>query len=122
MSVPAVTQRQTTSTSISTGATGLSGVIALRGRTLSGIGMSTAWTGAVLSFQAATSTGGTFRNIYTTTGGEVTMTTTASRHLRLNPSDFAGIDFLKIRSGKSTAAVAQGKARTLQLFCDVFSN
>ena len=110
-----------TTVSISTGTTGLSSAIKLGGHTLCSVGMSTAWTNAVVSFQASTGSTATYRNVFTSTGGELTLTTTADRVVPVNPDNFRGFQFIKLRSGESTAAVAQGAARTLTLHLDALS-
>jgi hypothetical protein len=109
------------STLISTGATGLTPVIDLTGRTLTAIGMSTAWTAGVMTFQASTGSTATFRNVYGSTGNELTLTTTANRHVAVDSNLFRSIRFLKIRSGTGATPVVQATARTLSVFSDALS-
>lgn len=81
---------------------------------LVGIVMPDAWTAASLTFQASND-GVTFTNLYTASGTEVTVTADVSRWIALDPSDFAGIAWLKVRSGTAGTAVNQGGDRVLTL-------
>lgn len=74
------------------------------------------WTTAVLSFQAALASGGTFVDYHNSAGAEVvTGSFVASKWYALDPADFAGIRYIKVRSGTSAAAVAQAGGDTLTL-------
>lgn len=99
---------------ISTGATGLSAAMNLGGRTLAAIEMSTAWTEAPITFQGSID-GSNFYDLYDDDGTEVTVTTTASRLVRLDPVPMIGLSHLKFRSGDASTAVAQAATRTLKL-------
>jgi hypothetical protein len=57
----------------------------------------------------------TYNNVYDTAGSEKTVTADASRHIIIDPQDFAGTQYLKVRSGTSGLPVAQGAARTITL-------
>ena len=102
--------------SISTAADGLSTtVLDLNGNTLAAIEMSTGWTDASLSFLGSIDGTTTVFNIYTSTGGELTYGTSASRLLQFDPNLWAGIRCVQLRSGTAAAAVAQAAARTVRL-------
>lgn len=106
----------TTGAKILSGAS-LSGSIDLIGFLLAGIQMPTGWTAASITFQASVD-GTTFQDVYDTEGNEYTIASAgaaASRFIALDPRDFAGVRFLKIRSGSSAAAVNQGADRTFGL-------
>jgi hypothetical protein len=92
----------------------LSGAIDLDGYTLCGIQMPSAWTTANLTFQVSAD-GATYADVYSDSGGEYTVTAAASRYIVLNPADFAGMRFLKVRSGTTGTPVNQGGARTMLL-------
>lgn len=79
------------------------------------IHMPSAWTAADLTFQASDEVEGTFKNIYTDAGDEVTVQAAASRAISidLNSSALAPYQYLKIRSGTSAAAVNQEADRSL---------
>jgi len=102
------------SVALSTAADGLSEVADLSGGALCAIEMSTAWTDAVITFKAGRSSNELF-DLYGSTGDEVTITTTASRMVTVDPVLFAGLRFWQLRSGTGAAAVAQAAARTLKL-------
>jgi hypothetical protein len=76
------------------------------------IGMPATWTAANLTFQVSHD-GTTWKNLYDDEGNEVTVTAAASRMIRLYPEEWAAFKHLKIRSGTSGSAVAQGGDRTL---------
>ncbi len=73
------------------------------------------WDAAVLTFQTSQD-GATYQNAYDANGNEVTVQAAASRNIQLNPSDFAGVNYLKIRSGTGATPVAQSPARDFTLF------
>ena len=76
------------------------------------IEMPAAWDAANLTFQTS-GDGATFMNLYDENGTEVTVTADASRRIRLEPSQWAAIAEIKVRSGPSAAAVNQTADRTL---------
>lgn len=79
------------------------------------IHMPAAWTAADLTFQASEENSGTFKDVYTDAGDEVTVSAAASRAISidLNSSALAPYQYVKIRSGTSAAAVNQGADREL---------
>lgn len=108
------TKRQTCTVSISTEATGLSDAINFGGGTISSIAMSTGWTDASLTFQGSLD-GTNYYDVYTSTGGEVSYSTTASRALVFDPIFWAAFSSIKVRSGTAAIPVAQAAARTLTI-------
>lgn len=82
---------------------------------LVGIAMPATWTAANLTFQVSDDFGATFNNLYDKDGIEVTVVASASRYIILVPGSFAGINYLKVRSGTAGTPVAQGGARTIRL-------
>lgn len=95
----------------------LSGVVplAINHETLVGIQMPPAWTTADLSFQAAYDDDATFVDLYDVAGVEVTAKAAASRYIPVDPADFRGVLFLKIRSGTAATPVNQAADRELIL-------
>jgi hypothetical protein len=91
----------------------LSNAIDLKENGLCGLYMPAAWDAADLTLVGATSLSGTYQNVNDKDGTEMLIKAAASRFILLNPADFAGLRFLKLRSGTSGAAVAQTAARTI---------
>jgi hypothetical protein len=92
----------------------LSGAIDLDRSTLSALIMPAAWTTAGLSFQISADNS-TFVDFYDKTNNEITMSVAASRGYQLDPSNWLGIRYIKIRSGTSATSVNQGAARSIVL-------
>ena len=78
------------------------------------IEMPAAWTAANLTFQTS-GDGTNYFNLYDENGTEINVTAAASIRIRLEPSQWAGIAKIKIRSGTAAAAVNQGAERILYL-------
>lgn len=102
------------SIALTTAADGLAEVADLGGGALCALEMPAGWTDAVITFKCGRSSSELF-NLFGSTGDEVTVTSTASRYVVLDPVLFAGTRFWQVRSGTSAAAVAQAAARTLKL-------
>lgn len=79
-----------------------------------GMMMPAAWTAANLTFQVAYDNSD-FGNMYDAAGGEVTVTADTDIYIAIDPIDFAGCQYLKVRSGTSGTPVAQAAVRTLQI-------
>lgn len=96
----------------------LSDTIAVpQGMEVCGIQMPSAWTAAVLSFQAATQSTGTFADVYDALGNELSSAASTSRVIAIDAGpDGLSYPFLKIRSGLTAAAVNQGAARSLIVY------
>lgn len=82
---------------------------------LVGLVMPADWTAANLTFQVSHDADTTYNNLYDDEGTEVTVTAADDRYITLDPSVFAGINCIKVRSGTSGSAVNQGAARTITL-------
>src|SRR5262249_34592172 len=96
----------------------LSAPINLGAKILCGIQMPASWTTAGLSFQASDDGGVTWQDMYDSSGTEVWVMSSAAvpgQRVTINTNLFAGVDFLRVRSGTGGAPVAQGAARTLTL-------
>ena len=76
----------------------------LGGTTLLGIQLPAAFTGTSISFQAATALGGTYQVVIDGSGSVVSKTVAQGKHLMLDPSEFAGLQFIKIVSSATEAA------------------
>jgi hypothetical protein len=92
----------------------LSGAADLGGASLVAVAMPAAWTAANLTFQASED-GSTYNNMYDDLGNEYTVTAAASRYIVLDPSKFAGVRWIKARSGTATTAVNQTGERSINL-------
>lgn len=104
------------SATIANGAS-LSGAVDLTNFVFAGLMMPAAWTAASITFQGSID-GTTYGDLYNTSGTEYTIASAnavASRFIAIDPRDFAGVRYVKVRSGSSAAAVNQGAARTLGL-------
>lgn len=95
--------------------TNITGDLNLGGLRLFGIAMPSAWTAANLTFQVSHDFGTTWNNLYDRYGVEYSVTAAASRFIQLDGADFAGAQYLRVRSGTSGTPVAQGADRTLSL-------
>jgi len=112
-----VTELQTATVSVTTSTDGLSSSLALRGHTVVGVYMPSAWTSANLTFLSSPDDV-TYYSVYSSTGAELTVTgisTSVARLYYLSPSDLLAVDYLKVRSGGSTGETAQGAARSVTL-------
>lgn len=86
-----------------------SSAIATGGMALTGIFLPAAFTGTALTFEAATAIDGTYVPVKSTISGTALSYTVAQgTYCAIDPKDFQGIPFLKIKSGS-----AEGGARTL---------
>ena len=105
--------RSTQDVSLTT-ASPLSAAVELLGKVPVALQMPAAWTTAVLTFQGSKD-GTTYANIYSDGGAEYTVQAAASRFIPLDPADFVGCRFVKVRSGTASTAVTQAAARTVTL-------
>jgi hypothetical protein len=109
--------RDTVSAVIANGGS-LSAGVDLRGYILCGISMPAAWTAADLSFQVAPSAAGTYQDVYALSASldtEYVVQAAAGRFIPVTDGAFDGVEFLKVRSGLTAAAVIQGAERTIVL-------
>ena len=87
-----------------------SGAVDLQGLTLCGFIMPATFTGTLVTFTCSDTLAGTYVPVYDATNTQKSVTVSASRYYALNPSDFAGIRFIKLVSGS-----AEGAERTITL-------
>ena len=81
------------------------------GMVLCGIFLPAAFTGTALTFEASTAIDGTYVAVKSTASGTaLTYTVAQGTYCAIDPKDFQGIQFLKIKSGS-----AEGADRTLTL-------
>lgn len=92
----------------------LSGAIDLLGYNLVGVQMPAAWTAANLTFQGSID-GTNFYDLYDGSAEINLSAAAASRYLALTPSQFAGVRYLKVRSGTTGTPVNQAADRSLTL-------
>jgi hypothetical protein len=89
--------------------------ISIKGGSIVGIIMPATWTAADLTFQASLD-GSTWYELVTTAGTAVSITApAAATWIAINPGDFVGVPWLKVRSGTLAAVVAQGGARSITI-------
>lgn len=74
----------------------------------------TAWTAAALTFQGSMD-GATYADVYKSDGNELSVSVGASRFVLLSPSQFAGLRYVKVRSGTSASPVAQAAGAVISL-------
>jgi len=93
----------------------LSDAVELKGHSVLRIAMPAAWTAADLSFQVSDD-GTTFRNVYWDWGPEMVVDADVSMTIELSPFvQLRHINQIKVRSGPSAGAVAQGGDRLIVL-------
>jgi len=76
------------------------------------------WTAAALTFQASDDAGVTWKEMYDDQGNETTIiaaAVVAGQRISIDPSNFASVDFIKVRSGTAAAPVNQVAAATITL-------
>jgi hypothetical protein len=88
----------------------LSEALNLAGRVLTGIHMPISWTAASLTFWAAKTADGTYRQMYDADGNAVGATVAASQYIAIDPTNFLGVRHMKIGT-----SVGQAADRTLTL-------
>lgn len=82
-----------------------SSVVSCGGFALCGIFLPAVFTGTALTFEASTAIDGTFVQVKSTTSGTALSYTVAQgTYCAVDPKDFQGIQFLKIKSGSSEGA------------------
>lgn len=75
--------------------------------------MPAAWTAADITFQTSDD-GITYQDLYRA-GAEVSVAVDTAQNVRLDPGDYIGINYIKLRSGTSGTPVNQGAARTIKV-------
>lgn len=88
-----------------------SAAIDLKGSSLVGILLPASFTGTAITFEVASAIDGTYVALKTAVGGTALSYTVAQNtYAAIDPKDFSGVRFLKLKSGS-----AEGGARTLLL-------
>lgn len=94
------------------------------GRAIVAVIMPAAWTAAALSFQVSYDGGATFRDLFLSTaagvGAEYSIAALVGQHVQFD-KPIIGASAVKVRSGLTAAAVAQGAARSVILVCQDFA-
>lgn len=96
----------------------LSGAANLGDKILCAIIVPATWTAAALTFQVSDDNGVTWYEMYDYLGNEENVAVgnvTAGGRFYVDPSDFASVDLIKVRSGTLAAPVDQATAATLSL-------
>jgi len=112
-----VSNVQNLTVTVTTSTDGLSEAADLKGNTLVGVYMPSTWTSASVTF-VGSHDDTTYYSVYAADGTETAISgasTSAGRYFPLDPADFAGLNFLKVRSGGSTGETAQGASRSVVL-------
>ena len=111
MNQPSVTSVVAT---IATGAA-LSDTIFTGGLPICGIAMPAAWDAADLTFKASCDVAANVANVYDKDGLELDFKTAAGNFITCDPSYFAGVRYIKVRSGTNASAVNQSATRSITL-------
>ena len=99
----------------SSGATGLSDAMRTENGMIAAIEIPATWVTAAVSFAGAATFGGTYKPIFDSDGTEISITVTAGAIIPLTTNPLAAIPFLKLRSGLSSAPVAQATTRAINV-------
>ena len=83
--------------------------------TLVGIFLPSTWTSASVTFQASPDGGVTWGELYNYATAEVTFTGAASTFVQIDPTQWKGVNALKIRSGTPGSPVTQTSTVTITL-------
>lgn len=93
----------------------LSSAVDLAGKILVGYIIPAGWTAAGLTFQTSPDGVAAYNDVYDFTGTEIAHVVAASRFVRVNPGDWVGVRFIKVRSGTAAVPVNQGAVRDIIL-------
>lgn len=88
--------------------------LTLVGGPLVGVQMPAAWTAANLTFQVSHD-GTTYQDFYTSAGAEIVLTAAAARFIAIDPANYFGVRFVRLRSGTAGVPVNQDADRLLPL-------
>ena len=97
----------------------LSDAVNLGGSRLMNVMLPATWTTASITFQISLD-GVTYGDYFDYNGNEHTGVATAGKPINVDPTVFADVQFLKIRSGTSGTPVAQGGDRSIQISSRVY--
>lgn len=92
----------------------VSGSLQMYGQSVIRVVMPSGWTAAVITVQTS-GDGSTWNDLYDRDGNEYTIQAAAGRSIIIAPADFAGMNYIRLRSGTSSAAVNQGAQRDIVL-------
>lgn len=81
-----------------------SNAIATGGMCLVGMILPSAFTGTAITFECSDAIDGIFKPLYDNSNSLVSMTVAQGRAYAIDPANFQGISFLKIKSGSAEAA------------------
>ena len=93
----------------------LSNEIDIEGTHYLALSISSGWTAAGITFQAAAFSSGTFQDIYDNAGTEVSITAASSRCVEINKTAILPLRYIKLRSGTTTLPVNQTVTRTINI-------
>ena len=81
--------------------------------------MPDAWDAADLTFQASDAEGGIYQDVYDDLGSIVLIPADAGQviSITINALTFAGLRFIKIRSGTTAVPIVQTASRTFKIIC-----
>lgn len=107
----------TTTITLSTGATGLTSAIDVTGYTMFALQMSTGWDAASIGFYSSLTQGGTYQPVYDDAGSLVSVTVAASECVACDSVclKLAPLRFIKLWSQSGSTTVAQSTNRTIGL-------
>lgn len=97
------------------GATGLSEAVDTADKSIAALSIPATWVTAAISFAAAPTKTGTYKPLFDSDGVEISVTVTAGAIIPLTNHSLAALSFVKLRSGLSTAPVAQATARAINV-------
>ena len=114
--------KSTASVTIASGAA-LSNAVNLGDKVLCALIVSATWTAAHFTFQVSDDQGATWYDLLDDKFAEVDITADGSaggKRIALDPSTFADVDFIKVRSGTSATPVNQAGDRVITLVARKF--
>jgi hypothetical protein len=80
-----------------------SSAVTIGSMTICGLIMPATWTAATLSMEMSIDNGVTWHQVYDNDGTQIVLTVDASRYVKLDPADFAGINTLRLVSSADQA-------------------
>lgn len=94
--------------------TSVSGAVDVHGTNLVGIIAPAGWDAAALTMQVSVD-GSTWFDLFDTSGAEVSIVVTAGKFIGIPATALSGLDFVRLRSGTTAAAVNQTADRAFTL-------
>lgn len=74
------------------------------GMSLIGLILPSALTSTALTIKASSTLGGTYNDVYNSSGSQFSVTVAASRFVSFSPSDFAALRYIKLNMGTAEGA------------------